>query len=106
MPGENQAGPTATDAIFKTENNPQVIGNGSQVNANNILIDGISTSSANWGGATVITPSEDSVDYMKVTSNAYDAEFGRFSGNAVQITSKSGTNNYHGSLFFKATGRA
>jgi hypothetical protein len=102
MPGENQAGPTATDAIFKTENNPQVIGNGSQVNANNILIDGISTSSANWGGATVITPSEDSVDYMKVTSNAYDAEFGRFSGNAVQITSKSGTNNYHGSLFFKA----
>ena len=102
MPGENQAGPAAGDAIFKTENNPQVIGNGSQVNANNILIDGISTSSANWGGATVITPSEDSIDYMKVTSNAYDAEFGRFSGNAVQVTSKSGTNSYHGSLFFKA----
>jgi hypothetical protein len=102
MPGENQAGPTASDAIFKTENNPQVIGNGSQVNANNILIDGISTSSANWGGATVITPSEDSVEYLKVTSNAYDAEFGRFSGNAVQITSKSGTNSYHGSFFFKA----
>lgn len=102
MPGENQAGPAAGDAIFKTENNPQVIGNGSQVNANNILIDGISTSSANWGGATVITPSEESVEYLKVTSNAYDAEFGRFSGNAIQITSKSGTNSYHGSLFFKA----
>ena len=103
MPGENQAGPTATDGgIFKTENNPQVIGNGSQVNANNILIDGISTSSANWGGASVITPSEESIDYMKVSSNAYDAEFGRFSGNAIQITSKSGSNSYHGSLFFKA----
>lgn len=103
MPGENQAGPTATDGgIFKTENNPQVIGNGSQVNANNIMIDGVQTSSANWGGATVITPSEESIDYMKVSSNAYDAEFGRFSGNAIQITSKSGTNSYHGSLFFKA----
>lgn len=102
MPGENQAGPASTDSIFKTENNPQVIGNGSQVNANNILIDGISTSSANWGGATVITPSEETIQYMKVSSNAYDAEFGRFSGNAVQITSKSGTNEYHGSLFFKA----
>lgn len=102
MPGENQAGPTSTDSIFKTENNPQVIGNGSQVNANNILIDGISTSSANWGGATVITPSEESIDYMKVTSNAYDAEFGRFSGNAVEIVSKSGGNEFHGSLFFKA----
>ena len=52
MPGENMAGPTSTDGgIFKTENNPQVIGNGSQVNANNIMIDGIQTSSANWGGA-------------------------------------------------------
>jgi len=103
MPGEDHGGPAATDGgIFETENNPQVIGNGSQVSANNILIDGISTSSANWGGASVITPSEESVDYLKVTSNAYDAEFGRFSGNAIQITSKSGGNSYHGSAFFKA----
>ena len=103
MPGEDHAGPAATDGgIFETENNPQVIGNGSQVSANNILIDGISTSSANWGGASVITPSEESVEYLKVTSNAYDAEFGRFSGNAIQITSKSGGNSYHGSAFFKA----
>ncbi len=102
MPGENQAAPQAADGIFKTENNPQVIGNGSQLNANNILIDGISTSSANWGGASFITPTEDSVEYMKVTANAYDAEFGRFSGSAIQITSKSGTNSYHGSFFFKA----
>ena len=103
MPGENQAAPAATDAgIFKTENNPQVIGNGSQVNANNVMIDGIQTSSANWGGTTVVTPSEDSIQYMKVSPNAYDAEFGRFSGNAIQITSKSGTNNFHGSAFFKA----
>jgi hypothetical protein len=103
MPGEDHAGPAATDGgIFETENNPQVIGNGSQVSANNILIDGISTSSANWGGSSVITPSEESVEYLKVTSNAYDAEFGRFSGNAIQITSKSGGNSYHGSAFFKA----
>lgn len=101
MPGENMAGATAKDAIFKTENNPQVIGNGSQVNANNILVNGVSTSSNSWGGASVITPSPESVDYMKVTSNAYDAEFGRFSGNAIQITSKSGTNTIHGSGFFK-----
>lgn len=103
MPGEDHGGPAATDGgIFETENNPQVIGNGSQVSANNILIDGISTSSANWGGASVITPSEESVEYMKVTSNAYDAEFGRFSGNAIQVTSKSGGNSIHGSAFFKA----
>ena len=39
---------------------------------------------------------------MKVTANAYDAEFGRFSGAVIQLTSNTGTNAYHGSLFFKA----
>ena len=36
--------------------------------------------SAVWGGTSVITPSEDSVETMKVVSNGYDAENGRFSG--------------------------
>ncbi len=52
-----------------------------------------------WGGATVITPTEDSVDNVKIVSNSYDAEYGRFSGAQLQITSKSGTNDFHGSLF-------
>ena len=54
-----------------------------------------------WGGTSVITPSEDSVDNLKVVSNSYDAENGRFSGAQIQVTSKSGTNNFHGSAFFK-----
>lgn len=102
MPGSNTSGATATSGIFKTENAPQIVSNGGQNNTNGIQIDGISTASAVWGGSTVITPSAESVDNIKVTSNAYDAEFGRFSGAQVQITSKSGTNNIHGSLFFKA----
>ena len=56
-------------------------------------------SSAVWGGATVVTPSEDSVESVKILSNSYDAEDGRFSGAQIQITSKSGTNDIHGSLF-------
>jgi len=47
----------------------------------------------------VVTPSEDSVDSVKIVSNSYDAEDGRFSGAQIQIISKSGTNDYHGSLF-------
>ena len=53
-----------------------------------------------WGGATVITPSADSVESVKIVTNSYDAEDGRFSGAQLQITSKSGTNDIHGSLFF------
>jgi hypothetical protein len=89
--------------IFQIENAPQIQSAGSQELANGISIDGISTVSAVWGGASVITPSEDSVQDMKVVSNSYDAENGRFSGAQIQITSKSGTNNLHGSAFFKAS---
>ncbi len=102
LPGSNMAGTGATDGIFKTENAPQIVANGGQNETNGIMIDGISTASAVWGGSTIITPSADSVDNVKVNSNAYDAEFGRFSGAQIQITTKSGSNDWHGSLFFKA----
>jgi len=61
--------------------------------------------SAVWGGSTVITPSEDSVEDVKIVTNSYDAEDGRFTGAQVQITSKSGSNDFHGSLFFTTHNR-
>lgn len=102
LPGTNIGGTGPTDGIFKTENGPQIIANGGQNNSNGISIDGISTASAVWGGTTVITPSEDSVQDIKVVSNDYNAENGRFSAAQIEVTTKSGTNHVHGSLFFKA----
>jgi hypothetical protein len=104
LPG-TQTGGGATggaDGIFKTENGAQVIANGNQTENNGISIDGISTTSAVWGGSTVVTPTEDSVESLKVVSNSYDAESGRFAGAQIQITSKGGSNQFHGSLFFTA----
>jgi len=98
--GGGQSG--GADGIFKTENGAQIISNGNQSENNSISIDGISTTSAVWGGSTVITPGEDSVDNVKVVSNSYDAENGRFSGAQIQITSKGGSNQFHGSAFFTA----
>lgn len=101
LPGTQTGGGQSggADGIFKTENGAQVIGNGQQTENNGISIDGISTTSAVWGGSTVITPSEDSVESVKILTNSYDAEDSRYSGTQIQITSKSGTNDYHGSLF-------
>src|SRR5580704_8430200 len=101
LPGTQTGGGQSggADGIFKTENGAQVIANGQQTESNGISIDGISTTSAVWGGATVVTPSEDSVESVKILSNSYDAEDGRFSGAQIQIISKSGTNDIHGSLF-------
>jgi len=90
------------DGIFKTENAPQANANGGRIDSNSISIDGISTVSAVWGGASVITPSEESIESVKVVTNAYDSENGRFSGAQTQVTSKSGSNAIHGGLFFQA----
>ena len=103
LPGSQGPGATGGDAgIFQTENGPQALAAGQQYENNGITIDGISTASAVWGGTSIITPTEDSVDNVKVVSNAYDAENGRFTGAQIQITSKGGTNNFHGTAFFTA----
>jgi hypothetical protein len=105
LPGNQGPGGSASGAagIFQTENGPQIQARGGQYETNGISVDGISTVSAVWGGTSVITPSEDSVQDVKVVSNSYDAEVGRFSGGQIQVTSKSGTNDVHGSAFFKAS---
>jgi hypothetical protein len=101
IPGTQGPGATGgNQGIFQTENGPQALAHGGQYENNGYSIDGISTTSAVWGGTTVITPSEDSVQSVKVVSNNYDVENGRFSGAQVQVTSKGGSNNFHGSLFF------
>src|SRR6266446_3012622 len=103
IPGTQGPGATGgSQGIFQTENGPQALAAGQQYENNSIMIDGISTTSAVWGGTTIITPSEDSVESVKVLSNGYDAEFGRFSGAQIQVISKSGTNDFHGSAFFAA----
>jgi hypothetical protein len=105
LPGNQGPGGSASGSagIFQTENGPQIQTRGGQYETNGISIDGINTVSSVWGGTSVITPSEDSVQDVKIVTNSYDAEVGRFSGGQIQVTSKSGTNDLHGSAFFKAS---
>ncbi len=90
-----------SSSIFATENGASANANGGQFETNGYSIDGISTVSAVWGGSTIITPSEDAVSNVKIVTNAYDAENGRFSGALTEITSKSGSNQLHGSFFIQ-----
>jgi hypothetical protein len=98
-PGNQGPGGSGSGGQAPTENGPQSDANGGQYETNGISIDGISTVSAVWGGTTVITPTEDSVANVRIVTNDYDAENGRFSGAETMVTSKSGTNQVHGSLF-------
>jgi hypothetical protein len=50
-------------------------------------------------GIIVINPNLDSINEVKITSQDYDAEFGKAIGAIVTSQTKSGTNEFHGSLF-------
>lgn len=98
-PGNQGPGGSGAAGAPPTENGPQANANGQQYGTNGISIDGISTVSAVWGGTTIITPTEDSIANVRIVTNDYDAENGRFSGAQTMVTSKSGTNHLHGSAF-------
>ena len=51
-------------------------------------------------GEPVITPNLDAVSELKITTSAYDAEFGQASQAVISAQTKSGTNQLHGSAFW------
>src|SRR6202048_4729231 len=102
LPGTTIGGTGGTDGVFKIENGGQITANGARTGENNYQIDGVSTTSVTWGGTSVITPNEDSIKEVKIVTDNYDAENGRYRGAQVQVISQNGTNQYHGSIFIKA----
>jgi hypothetical protein len=98
----NTTGPGGSNtSIFQTEVQVPVSANGQRVSSNNYQLDGVSVNSLNWGGAAVVTPNQESVKEMRVTANAYSAEYGRNSGAQIEIISRNGTNEFHGSALLK-----
>ena len=98
----NVSGPGGSNtSIFQTENQVPISANGQRVSNNNYTIDGVSVNSLGFGGAAVVTPNQESVKEVRVLSSTYSAEDGRNSGAQVKVVSQSGTNEFHGSAFFK-----
>jgi len=102
LPSTTIGGTGGTDGPFKIENGGQITANGARTGENNYQIDGVGTTSVTWGGTSVITPNEDSIKEVKILTDNYDAENGRYRGAQVQIISQNGTNQYHGSIYLKA----
>jgi hypothetical protein len=62
-----------------------------------IQLDGLSVTSGAWNEAAVL-PNTDSLQEVRVVNSNFTAEFGRGMG-AVKMATKSGTNQFHGSLY-------
>jgi hypothetical protein len=77
---------------------------GMQMAQNNVLLDGNDNSSRTSGGplgfeAQQVKPPVDAVAEFKVVTNNMSAEYGYRAGAKVIVTSKSGSNEFHGSLY-------
>ena len=72
--------------------------NGGRPRTNEYLFDGISVLQPE-PGQVAFFPIVDSIQEFKIESNSPPAEFGRFNGGVVNLTTKSGSNALHGTGF-------
>lgn len=72
--------------------------NGGQAGSNEIFFDGVPVTVC-CQGQPALTPSVEIVDQFKVITSVPSAQFGRSSGGILNIVSKTGTNQIHGSVY-------
>src|SRR6185369_6599136 len=72
--------------------------NGGRPRTNEYLFDGISVLQPE-PGQVAFFPIVDAIQEFKIESNTPPAEFGRFNGGVVNLTTKTGTNSFHGAGF-------
>jgi hypothetical protein len=72
--------------------------NGMNSEYNNNLIDGLDNNERSLG-EVAIEPSLDALEEVKVETNMFSAEYSRTGGGVANLITKSGTNQFHGTLF-------
>ncbi|HTY85544.1 MAG TPA: carboxypeptidase regulatory-like domain-containing protein [Silvibacterium sp.] len=70
--------------------------NGTRANEHEFTIDGASNVDTGNNGGTHVTINTDAIEEVKVLTSNYQAEFGKAAGGQIAITTKSGTNQWHG----------
>jgi hypothetical protein len=75
--------------------------NGARSDQSNITLDGVDVNADTKGYAftSVLPVTADSVQEFRVTTSNYNADEGRSSGAQVALVTKSGTNDFHGSIY-------
>ena len=74
--------------------------NGMRPNSNNMTIDGVANIDTGDNGGNMATTNIDAVAEFKVLTNSYAAEYGRATGAQVQVVTKSGSREFHGSGYW------
>ena len=72
--------------------------NGGREEANSFLLDGVDNNDSDARGY-VLEPSVDSIQEFKIATNSYSAEYGGASAAQVNIVTRGGTNQFHGTVY-------
>ena len=89
-PAQGSAGSVRGDFAFSV--------NGAREDANNFLLDGVYNLDPKLNTFGV-RPSVDAIREFEMLTSTYDASFGRNPGAQINVVLKSGSNDFHGSLF-------
>jgi carboxypeptidase family protein len=73
--------------------------NGARPRANNFLLDGQDDNDNSIQGQALQPNNLQAVQEVAILTNSYSAEFGRGGGSVTNLISKSGTNQFHGSVW-------
>ena len=74
--------------------------NGGRLRSNNFMLDGQDMNDPTFTGAEVALNNPDAIQEVSIITNQFKAEYGHNAASIVNVVGKSGTNNYHGSLFW------
>ena len=76
--------------------------NGGRNRSNELLLDGAPNTSREGTsqGSLAFVPSPDAVQEVRVSTNTYDAQFGRTGGGVIAVSIRSGTNALHGTAYY------
>ena len=87
---------TGNSTNFNPENYIDASANGRGQNGNQYIVDGLDVTSSIRPGVLNLTPNVDAVAEMSVQTNTYTVDYGRSSSIQTVMTTKSGTDQYHG----------
>jgi hypothetical protein len=73
--------------------------NGSRTQSNNYTVNGTDSNDLPLNNPIATTISPDAIQEVKVVDSTLNPEYGRNSGGTLMVTTKSGTNEFHGSAF-------
>ncbi|HEY1807045.1 MAG TPA: carboxypeptidase-like regulatory domain-containing protein [Acidobacteriaceae bacterium] len=103
--GASSSGSQGTNS-FNAEPGYQIIAAGQRQEDNEYQVDGTSVNGNSRDGITNVTPEPDAVAQMKVSTDVFSADKGRQSGALIEVFTKAGTNQFHGTLSEFYTGSA